>query len=100
MSSPYSDQQLDALRELANIGSGNAGTALSSLLGRPVDISVPSASALPLNEAVEATGDPETLVTGVVLPVFGLVYFGGTALLRVPESSAVLGRVRRIARRR
>ena len=37
----YSDLQLDALRELANIGSGTAGTALSQMLGRPVDISVP-----------------------------------------------------------
>ena len=53
----YTDLQLDALRELANIGSGNAGTALSSLLGRPVDISVPDALALPLAEAVEAAGD-------------------------------------------
>ena len=31
----YTDLQLDALRELANIGSGTAGTALSSLLGSP-----------------------------------------------------------------
>ena len=46
MSSPYSDLQLDALRELANIGSGTAATALSSMLGRPVDVSVPSARAL------------------------------------------------------
>ena len=47
----FSDLQLDALRELANIGSGNAGTALSSMLGKPVDISVPTAAALPLAEA-------------------------------------------------
>ena len=33
----YSDLQLDALRELANIGSGNAATALSGLLGRPIN---------------------------------------------------------------
>ena len=46
--SQYSDLQLDALRELANIGSGKASTALSSMLGRSVDITVPSAfSALP-----------------------------------------------------
>ena len=50
----YTEMQLDALRELANIGSGTAATALSAMLGRPVDISVPSARALPLAEAVEA----------------------------------------------
>src|SRR5688500_13277831 len=71
MSSPYTALQLDALRELANIGSGTAGTALSQMLGRPVDISVPNALALPLAEAVEAVGDPEADVTGIVLPLVG-----------------------------
>ena len=46
MSIEYTDVQLDALRELANIGSGKASTALSMLLGRAVDISVPKAHAL------------------------------------------------------
>ena len=53
----YTDLQLDALRELANIGSGTASTALSSMLGRSVDISVPSALVLPIAEAVDAIGD-------------------------------------------
>ena len=56
----YTDLQLDALRELANIGSGTAGTALSSLLGSPIELSVPSASALELAEAVEAAAPPRT----------------------------------------
>ena len=63
--------QLDALRELANIGSGTAGTALSQLLGRSVDISVPSALVLPLAEAVEAVGRAEEEVTGVAIPLAG-----------------------------
>lgn len=67
----YTDLQLDALRELANIGSGTAATALAKLLGRPIDVSVPSAQALPLADAVDAAGPPELEVTGVVLPVFG-----------------------------
>lgn len=71
MPTQYTDLQLDALRELANIGSGNAGTALSAMLGQPVDISVPAASAMPLADAVEAAGDPEAEATGVVLPIFG-----------------------------
>jgi len=66
-----SSLQLDALRELANIGSGTAGTALSQLLGRSVDISVPNAVALPLAEAVEAVGPAEQEVTGVAIPLAG-----------------------------
>ncbi|HVV58533.1 MAG TPA: chemotaxis protein CheC [Gaiellaceae bacterium] len=67
----YSELELDALRELANIGSGTAATALSQMLARTIDVSVPTALALPLNEAVETVGDAELVVTGVVLPVFG-----------------------------
>lgn len=85
----YTEMQLDALRELANIGSGTAATALSAMLGRPVDISVPSARALPLAEAVEAVGDAEAEVTGVVLPVFGSID-AIVLLVFSPESAATL----------
>ncbi|HEV7641675.1 MAG TPA: chemotaxis protein CheC [Gaiellaceae bacterium] len=71
MTIQYSELQLDALRELANIGSGNAATALSQMLGRPIDVSVPNALALPLADAVDAVGAADTIVTGVALPVFG-----------------------------
>lgn len=67
----FSDMQLDALRELANIGSGNAGTALGSMLGKSVDISVPTAAALPLAEAVAIAGEPDELRYGVVVPIVG-----------------------------
>jgi chemotaxis protein CheC len=67
----YTDLQLDALRELANIGSGTASTALSGMLGRSVDISVPSAKVLPMADAVGSIGDPEADATGVVLGVVG-----------------------------
>ena len=82
----YTDIQLDALRELANIGSGTAGTALSSLLGRPVDISVPKAAALELADAVDAAGDPEDVVWAVAVPVDGDLH--ATALLLVGEDNA------------
>jgi chemotaxis protein CheC len=67
----FTTMQLDALRELANIGSGTAGTALSQMLGRSVDISVPNAFVLPLAEAVDAVGPPEHEVTGVAIPLAG-----------------------------
>jgi chemotaxis protein CheC len=67
----YTDLQLDALRELANIGSGTASTALSGMLGRSVDISVPNANVLPMADAVSAIGDHEAEATGVVLGVVG-----------------------------
>jgi len=80
------DLQLDALRELANIGSGNAGTALGAMLGTSVDISVPTAAALPLADAVAAVGDAGDLRYGVVVPVVGDL--AATAVLLLPERDA------------
>jgi chemotaxis protein CheC len=84
--SQYTELQLDALRELANIGSGTASTALSSMLGRSVDISVPKAQALPFAEAVEAAGPAEQAITGIVLGIVGDM--NGTVLLLVPPADA------------
>jgi chemotaxis protein CheC len=81
--------QLDALRELANIGSGTAATALSQMLGRSIDLRVPTAQALPLAEALEAAGASEDVVTGVVLPVFGEMD-AIVLLLFSPESATSL----------
>jgi len=71
VSSTFSAMQLDALGELANIGSGTAATALSGMIGQPVDVSVPNAMALPLADAVDAAGPAEQQVTAVALPVLG-----------------------------
>ena len=65
------DMQLDGLREIANIGSGTAATALSSMLGRSVDLNVPTALALELADAVDSVGRPDDDVTAVVLGVKG-----------------------------
>jgi chemotaxis protein CheC len=56
------------------------------MLGRAVDISVPSAQALPFAEAVEAVGPAERLVTGVVIGVFGEME--ATVLLLLGENDA------------
>lgn len=87
--SRYTDLQLDALRELANIGSGTASTALSSLLGRSVDISVPNAFVLPMAEAVGTIGDPESEATGVVLGIVGDMP-GSVLLLFTPKDAELM----------
>jgi chemotaxis protein CheC len=85
----YNDMQLDALRELANIASGTAATSLSQMLGREVDLNVPKAFALPLADAVDASGDPAGDVTGIALTVEGDVE-GVVLLLVKPEGAATL----------
>jgi chemotaxis protein CheC len=80
------EMQLDGLREIANIGSGTAATALSSMLGRAVDLNVPKALALRLADAVDAIGLPDDEVTAVVLGVAGDLH--ATVVLLFDPTSA------------
>lgn len=73
-SQSYTEQQLDALKELANIASGNAATALSRMLARTVELSVPRVLALPMADAVEACGSPDETISAVVIPLEGDVH--------------------------
>lgn len=57
--------QLDALRETANIGTGNAATALSSLLNVPISMDVPDAEPVSIYELPLHYGDPSQAVTAV-----------------------------------
>jgi chemotaxis protein CheC len=58
---------MDAIREVGNIGTGNAATALSKLLGRMVDMDVPVAELVPIYEVAAHYGLPETPVCAVLV---------------------------------
>lgn len=89
MQTHYDALQLDALREIASIGSGTAATALATLLGRPVELAVPRSLALPLADAVDAVGAPGETVASVLLPVVGDVE-AAVLLLFSEECAATL----------
>lgn len=65
--SDLNDMQIDVLREIGNIGSGNAATSLAGMLEHPIDIGVPQVSILEYNEVVQALGGPETMIVGLLL---------------------------------
>jgi chemotaxis protein CheC len=81
-----SSLQLDALREIGNVGAGNAATALSQVINRKIDMSVPKVSILPLGEVPEVVGGPDVMVAGVYLRVFGPA--PGSILFLLPRDSA------------
>lgn len=68
---PLTDLQIDALREAGNIGAGNAGIALSQMVNKKVNLSVPRATILPLASVPELVGGPETPVAGIYLKIIG-----------------------------
>ncbi|HOJ47983.1 MAG TPA: chemotaxis protein CheC [Bacillota bacterium] len=59
--------QLDVLKEIGNIGAGNAATALAELLSDRVSMSVPELSIADANEVVSLLGGPENPVVAILL---------------------------------
>jgi chemotaxis protein CheC len=80
--------QLDALREVANIGAGHAATALSQLTERRIMISVPELFVARLEEVPETLGDQEEIVAAVLMHMLGDLT--GRMLLTLPEPNAKL----------
>ena len=56
-----SSMELDTLKEIGSIGTGNAATSLSALIGTPVRIQQPEVRIMGYNEAIEWIGGPEEL---------------------------------------
>ena len=62
-----SSLELDTLREVGSIGTGNAATALSTLLNKEVRIALPEVRFMGYNEAIEWIGGPEVVTAGVLV---------------------------------
>ena len=62
---------LDVLKEIGNIGSGNAASSLSTFLQCPTDISVPVVRLLDFNETVNFLGGPENITIGMLVNIVG-----------------------------
>ncbi|MDR3349660.1 MAG: chemotaxis protein CheC [Acidaminococcales bacterium] len=78
--------QLDALKEIGNVGAGNAATALSQIINKRIDMTVPEVSILPLGDVPDIVGGPDNMVAGVYLRVFGQA--PGSILFIMPINSA------------
>ena len=63
--------ELDTLREIGSMGTGNAATALSQMLGREVRITLPEVRIMGYNEAIEWIGGPEAVTAGVLVRMSG-----------------------------
>ncbi|BBH20851.1 CheY-P phosphatase CheC [Paenibacillus baekrokdamisoli] len=63
--------KMDVLKEVGNIGAGNAATALSRLLDKPVDMNVPTVRLIPFEQIADKVGGYEQVVIAVFLRVEG-----------------------------
>lgn len=74
--------EMDTLREVGSIGTGNAATALSGLLNRRVRITMPEVRIMEYNEAIDWIGGPENVTAGVLVRISGDI--GGIMLSVLP----------------
>lgn len=81
-----SPMQMDALREIGNVGAGNSATALSQIINRKIDMNVPEVSIVPLGDVPDLVGGPDAIVVGVFLRVYGKA--PGNILFLLPRDSA------------
>ena len=81
-----SPNQLDALREIGNVGAGNSATALSQVINKKIDMLVPKVSIVPIEEVPELVGGPDSLIVAVFLRVYGKA--PGNILFLMPKKSA------------
>ncbi len=81
-----SQQYFDILKELGNIGAGNATTALAQMLQCKVDMKVPQVRLLDFQEVGAVMGGEEQIMAGIYLLVEGDIT--GSIMFLLNEQSA------------
>ncbi len=85
--------ELDIIREVGSIGTGNAASALSSLLGTQVGMTLPRVLILNYDETTEKLGNPEKIVVGVLSQMSGEISGIMLFLFDLDYINEILGRL-------
>lgn len=88
-----SNEYFDVLRELGNIGAGNATTALAQMMQCKVDMSVPKVQLLEFKELGEAMVGEETVMAGIYLGIEGDIKGSIMFLLEKAAAKHLVGKL-------
>ena len=58
---------LDVLKEIGNIGAGNATTAIANMLGMKIDMNVPNVKLMEVSKLGTAVGAEDETIVGIFL---------------------------------
>lgn len=83
-----SNLQKDVLKEIGNIGAGNAATSMSELINKKIGMDVPSVSIVPFDEVMDMIGGPEQPIVAVLFQIEGDI--SGTVYFILSENEAEL----------
>lgn len=67
------EMHIDILKEIGNIGAGNATTSLSQMLSKRIDMNVPEVKILKYDDAIESIGGAENVVVGILVSFHGSI---------------------------
>lgn len=86
--------KIDVLKEIGNIGAGNATTAMEKMVRNKIDMKVPQVQVLSIHELVEKVGGPEeeiaTIICKINGAITGTIYF----VLTIEEAQWVFDQVK------
>jgi len=88
-----SDEYFDVLKELGNIGAGNATTALAQMMQCKVDMSVPKVQLLEFKKLGEAMVGEETVMAGIYLGIEGDIKGSIMFLLEKKAAKHLVGKL-------
>lgn len=85
--------QLDALKEIGNIGAGNAATSMARLMQKRIDMDVPSVDIVTFDEMIDIIGGSEQLIVSMYFKITGeapgIVYF----IFTLEEAETLIGQM-------
>lgn len=64
-------EHIDILREVGNIGAGNAATALANMINKKIDMDVPKVNIMEIDKVTSILGGEENIVAGIYFKVEG-----------------------------
>lgn len=88
-----SEQYYDILKEIGNIGAGNAMTALSQMLNCKVDMKVPQVKLLEFKDVATLMGGEEQILVGIFLSVEGDITGSMMFLIELEAAKHLIGKL-------
>ena len=85
MKDKFTNIQLDALKEVSNIGAGNGATSLPMMLGKKIDMTVPAVNIVKMDDLINSAGEKE--VIGILVKVLGDIK--GSILIEFEKDKAM-----------
>lgn len=83
----------DVLKEIGNIGAGNATTAIANMLNLKMNMNVPKVELLPVEKIGSAIGSEEQIVVGIMLGVENDINGSMMFLMDLPSGHHLVNRL-------